>query len=249
MTFKDHFSTQSAIYRAARPRYAPELFAWLAQQAPARGLAWDAGCGTGQASTGLAQEFTRVLATDPSAAQIAQAEAAANIAYRVERAEQCSLPDASADLVTVAQALHWFELDAFHAQVRRVLKPGGIVAEWTYADCHIDSAVDAVKNRLYVDVLDSYWPPERRLVESGYAALAFPFARIAAPPFGLEAHWDLPGFLAYLRSWSATQRYIQAQGEDPVSALEADFAAAWGDAAQVRPVRWDLALRVGRVPG
>lgn len=246
MSFKDHFSTQSAIYRVARPRYAPELFAWLAAQAPGRALAWDAGCGTGQASVGLAAEFGRVIATDPSAAQIAQAEAAPNIEYRVERAEQSTLEDASADLVTVAQALHWFDLGAFHAEVGRVLRPGGIVAEWTYADCHVTPAVDAVKRTLYVDLLDSYWPPERRLVESGYAELAFPFTRLTAPTFELVAHWDLAAFLAYLRSWSATQRYIAATASDPVDELGARFAAAWGDAGEVRVVRWDLALRVGR---
>lgn len=243
--FKDHFSTQSAIYRAARPRYAAELFAWLAAQAPARALAWDAGCGTGQASSGLAAQFDRVFASDPSAAQIAHAQAAPNIDYRVERAEACSLADGCVDLVTVAQALHWFNLDAFHAEVVRVLRPGGVIAQWTYAQCAVVPAVDAVMRRLYVDVLDDYWPPERRLVESGYVALAFPFRRIAAPAFDLTAHWDLAAFLAYLRSWSATQRYIQANGDDPVAALTADFAAAWGEPAEWRPVRWDLALRVG----
>lgn len=246
MTFKDHFSTQSTIYRAARPRYAAALFDWLAAQAPGRALAWDAGCGTGQASVGLARVFDQVVATDPSAAQIAEAEAAPNIDYRVEAAEACSLADASVDLVTVAQALHWFALDAFHGQVRRVLRPGGVIAEWSYADCTVTPAVDAVTRFLYVELLDAYWPPERRLVESGYAELAFPFARIAAPQFGLEARWDLAGFLAYLRSWSATQRYLRAQDSDPVTDLEAEFGAAWGDAATVRPVRWGLVLRAGR---
>jgi SAM-dependent methyltransferase len=246
MSFKDHFSTQSAIYRTARPRYAPALFDWLAAQAPSRELAWDAGCGTGQASLGLATQFQRVIATDPSAAQIEQAEPAPNVDYRVERAEQSSLEAASADLVTVAQALHWFDLDAFHAEARRVLRPGGVVAEWTYADCHVTPEVDAVKRTLYVDLLESYWPPERRLVESGYAELDFPFERIAAPPFDLVAQWDLAAFLAYLRSWSATQRYIKANGSDPVDELADRFAAAWGNADEVRVVRWDLALRIGR---
>ena len=246
MTFKDHFSAHSSLSRSARPRYAPELFAWLAAQAPGRDLAWDAGCGNGQASIGLAAQFAQVIATDPSAAQIAQAEAAPNIDYRVEPAEASSLADASADLVTVAQALHWFDLDAFHAEVRRVLRPGGIVAQWSYADCAVTPAVDAVKQHLYVDLLDSYWAPERRLVESGYATLAFPFERIDAPPFELVAHWDLAAFLAYLRSWSATQRYLQANGEDPVAMLADAFAHAWGDADDVRPVRWSLALRAGR---
>jgi SAM-dependent methyltransferase len=245
MSFKDHFSTQSALYRAARPRYAPALFAWLAQQAPSRRLAWDAGCGTGQASISLAAEFEQVVATDPSAAQIAQADTAANIDYRVERAEAPSLADASADLITVAQALHWFELDAFNAQARRVLRPGGVMAQWTYADCHVTPAVDVVQQRLYAGTLETYWPPERRLVESGYASLDFPFRRLDTPAFDLVAHWDLAGFLAYLRSWSATQRYIKDRGRDPVDEVAAAFAAAWGDPAEVRTVRWDLALRVG----
>lgn len=245
MSFKDHFSTQSAIYRTARPRYAPGLFAWLAAQSPARALAWDAGCGTGQASVGLAAEFERVVATDPSAAQIGQADAMPNIDYRVERAESSTLADGSADLVTVAQALHWFDLDAFHAEAIRVLRPGGVMAQWTYADCAITPPVDAVKQRLYADVLETYWPAERRLVESGYATLAFPFRRVDAPTFDLVAQWDLAGFLAYLRSWSATQRYLKAVGRDPVDELADAFAAAWGDADEVRTVRWDLALRVG----
>lgn len=245
MSFKDHFSTQSAIYRTARPRYAPGLFAWLAAQSPARTLAWDAGCGTGQASVGLAAEFERVVATDPSAAQIGQAEAMPNIDYRVERAEASTLAEGSADLITVAQALHWFDLDAFHAEALRVLRRGGVMAQWTYADCAITPAVDAVKQHLYADVLEPYWPAERRLVESGYATLAFPFRRVGAPAFDLVAQWNLAGFLAYLRSWSATQRYLKAVGRDPVDELADTFATAWGDANEVRTVRWDLALRVG----
>ena len=247
MAFKDHFSSHAAVYRQARPRYDPAFFAWLAQQCAQRELAWDAGCGNGQATVALAPHFARVVGTDPSAPQVENAQAADSVEYRVEAAEQCSLPDASADLVTVAQALHWFDLDAFHAQVHRVLRPGGIVAQWSYADCRVGSAVDAVKNRLYVDVLDSYWAPERRLVESGYRELAFPFVRIEAPAFELRVEWNLAQFLAYLRSWSATQKYIQAHGVDPVGELEGDFARAWGDAAQPHPVVWDLATRVGSV--
>lgn len=245
-TFKDHFSGHAQVYRDARPHYDPALFAWLAAQCAQRDLAWDAGCGNGQASVALAAHYARVVGTDPSAAQIANAQAAPNVDYRVERAEACSLPDASADLVTVAQALHWFDLDAFHGQARRVLRPGGVIAQWSYADCRIDAAIDAVKNRLYVDVLDSYWAPERRLVESGYRELAFPFERIEAPPFELRVTWNLAQFLAYLRSWSATQKYLAAHGVDPVGAMERDFATAWGDGAQPREVVWDLAMRVGR---
>jgi SAM-dependent methyltransferase len=247
MTFKDHFSGHADIYREARPTYPPALFDWLARQASARDLAWDAGCGNGQASVALAAHFTRVVATDPSATQIANAQAQPNIDYRVEPAEQCSLADASSDLVTVAQALHWLDPPRFYTEVRRVLKPGGLFAAWAYADCRVDDAIDAIKDRLYVDLTGPYWPPERKQVDSGYRALAFPFDEIAAPAFEMGAHWTLAQFLAYLRSWSATQRYLKANGVDPVALIESDLARAWGDALAPRAVRWDFHLRCGRI--
>lgn len=246
MSFKDHFSGHAAIYREARPTYPPALFAWLASAAPARTLAWDAGCGNGQASGALAAHFERVVATDPSAAQIAQAHARHNIDYRVEPAEQSSLGDASADLVTVGQALHWFDLERFHAEVRRVLRPGGLVAEWTYADCTVTPAIDVHKDRLYTELTADYWPPERAFVESGYRTLAFPFDRLAAPAFDMVMPWDVEAFLAYLRSWSACQRYLAANGHDAVAHVEAPLRAAWGG-QRVRDVRWTLHLRCGRV--
>ena len=247
MSFKDHFSSHAAIYREARPTYPPALFEWLATQAPTRALAWDSGCGNGQASVALAGHFERVVATDPSAAQIAQAHAHTNIDYRVEPAEHSSLADAGTDLVTVGQALHWFDLERFHAEVRRVLRPGGVVAEWTYADCAVSPAIDVHKNRLYTELTGPYWTPERALVETGYRTLDFPFEAIPAPAFDMVMHWDVEAFLAYLRSWSASQRYLEANGHDPVTLIEAPLRAAWAG-EPVRRVRWTLHLRCGRVP-
>lgn len=247
MSFKDHFSGHASAYHEARPTYPDALFDWLAAQVPSRRLAWDAGCGNGQASIALARRFARVHATDPSATQIAQAEARANIDYRVEPAEACSLAGAGTDLATVAQALHWFDHARYYAEVRRVLAPGGIIAAWSYADCSVAPDVDAAKNRLYVDLTGPYWPPERRWIDEGYRTLPFPFDGIVAPAFEMRVEWTLAQFLAYLRSWSATQRYIAANGADPVALVEPDIAAAWGDATQARDVRWDFNLRVGRV--
>lgn len=247
MTFKDHFSGHAGAYHEARPTYPDALFDWLAAQVPARDLAWDAGCGNGQASVALAARFARVHASDPSAPQIANAPARANIDYRVEAAETCTLADASADLVTVAQALHWFEHARFYAEVKRVLKPGGVIAAWCYADCAVTPAVDALKNRLYVDLTGPYWPPERQHIEAGYRTLPFPFARIAAPAFAMRVDWTLAQFLAYLRSWSATQRYLKANGVDPVALVEADLAQAWGDPRIARNVCWDFHVLCGRV--
>jgi len=247
-SFKDHFSGHAGIYREARPTYPPALFAWLAGQPPARDLAWDCACGNGQATVALAAHFARVIGTDPSAAQIANAERQANVEYRIEPAEQATLDDASVSLVTVAQALHWIDLDRFYAEVRRVLKPRGVFAAWTYADCSSgDAAIDAIKNHLYVDLTGPYWPAERVHVESAYRTLSFPFEEITAPVFPMAAQWTVDHLLAYFRSWSATQRYIKARGEDPVSIVESDLRAAWGNAARVREVRWQFHLRAGRV--
>jgi len=246
--FKDHFSGHADVYREARPTYPAELFAWLATQAPDKALAWDAGCGNGQATAALAEHFTRVIGTDPSANQIAAAAPHGNIEYRVEPAEQPSLPDASASLVTVAQALHWFDHPRFYAEVKRVLKPGGVLAAWTYADCSTGvPAIDRIKDHLYVDLTGPYWPPERVHVDAGYTTLPFPFVEITAPAFDMVAHWTVEHFLAYLRSWSATQRYLKAKGVDPVGSIESDLRAAWGDAARGRDVRWKFFVRAGRV--
>lgn len=246
MSFKDHFSGHAGSYAAARPRYPGALYDWLAAQCARRELAWDAGCGNGQATVALAAHFGRVIGTDPSAPQIAQAEPATNVEYRVEPAEAPGLEDASADLVTVAQALHWFDLERFFPAVRRVLRPGGVFAAWTYGLSNVDAAVDRVFLRLYEDVLGPYWPAERRHVESGYATLPFPFERIETPGFEMHCDWTLAQYLAYLRSWSATQRYVRERGEDPVAQMGETFAQAWGDVSQTRAVRWPLGLRAGR---
>ncbi len=247
MTFKDHFSAHAAMYREARPEYPAALYDFLAGEAPSTERAWDAGCGNGQASIDLAARFNEVVATDPSAEQIANASARPNISYRVEPAEQSSLAAGTVDLVCVAQALHWFDITRFHAEVRRVLKPRGVVAFWTYADCRVDVQVDAQKNRLYNDLAGPYWLPERALVATGYASLPFPFERIRAPAFELCMRWTFDQFIAYLRSWSATQRYIRALGHDPVALIENDLRAAWGESARVREVRWDFHLHCGRI--
>lgn len=245
--FKDHFSGHSTLYRDARPVPPADWFDWLAGQVPDRALAWDAGCGNGQASLGLAAHFERVVATDPSATQIAQASAHPVIDYRVEPAERSTLAAGSLSLVNVSQALHWFDLDAFHAEVRRVARPGALLAISAYGNCSVDRAVDAVELRLYAETLGGDWPAERALVDTGYRELPFPFDPVGTPSFGMHADWNLPQFLAYLRSWSATQRYLKRTGVDPVAAAAPALAEAWGDPGQVRAVRWPFFTRVGRI--
>jgi SAM-dependent methyltransferase len=247
MVFKDYFSGHAALYRDARPLPPRDWFAWLAGQARELDLAWDAGCGNGQASVGLAAHFAQVVATDPSATQIARAQAHEGVDYRVEAAEHSSLATASASLVSVSQALHWFDLDTFYAEVRRVAKQGALLAVSAYGNCSVDRTVDAAERALYADTLAADWPPERALVDAGYRDLPFPFERVDTPSFAMHAAWDLAQFLAYLGSWSATQRHHARTGVDPVQRAAPALAAAWGDPQQVRTVRWPFLTLVGRV--
>lgn len=244
--FKDHFSGHAADYRQFRPTYPMELFAFLASAALGRELAWDCGAGSGQAAVPLAEHFTKVFATDASAEQVKNAETHPKVEYAVAPAEACPLPDASADLVTVAQALHWFDLTRFYSEVNRVLRPGGVLAVWTYDLHRVSAEVDPLLERLQVEFVGPYWPPERALVDAGYRTIPFPFDEVSAPQFELTAEWPLPALLGYMNTWSATKRFEAANGFSPVARLENDFAAVWGDPATVRTVRWKLALRVGR---
>ena len=247
MTFKDHFSGHASDYASARPHYPPALFDWLAAQCKHRTLAWDAGCGNGQAATALAGRFELVFASDPSAEQIAAAELHPRIRYAVEPAERCSLPDGSAALVIVAQAMHWFDAPRFQAEARRVLVPGGLFSAWTYAQSRVTSAVDAVFDRFHDELLEGYWPAGREHVIDGYRALPFAFSRFAdVPAFEMRCEWTLPQYLAYLRSWSASQRYLRETGNDAIALISPDMSAAWGDPMLRRAVIWPLSLHVGR---
>lgn len=246
-SFTDHFAGVAGQYAASRPTYPAELFAWLAEQCDGHGLCWDCATGSGQAAQDLALYFREVLATDASAAQLAEAAPHPRIQYRQAPAESSGLPDRCVDLVVVAQALHWFDVPAFHAEARRVLKPGGLIAEWCYGVQAIEGdAPNQLLQHFYHQVVGPYWPPERRHIENAYAELAFPFARIEAPAFALRAQWTLAQLLGYLRSWSASARYQAARGEDPVAGLERQLAPLWGDADACREVVWPLTLRVGR---
>ena len=244
--FVDHFGSVSSHYAEARPIYPDALFAWLHGLCAEHKRVWDCGAGNGQASRALAALFDSVVATDASAKQIGQAEPHPKIAYRVASAENSGLADASVDLVTVAQALHWFDFDLFFIEVKRVLKQKGLLAVWSYGRQSLEGDdVDAVFQRFYSETVGPFWPPERRHVEEGYRSIPFPFAVIDAPPFDMTVEWNLPQLLAYVRSWSATGRYLDVHGVDPVPRLEADLGSLWGDPAHPRTVQWPLVVLVG----
>jgi SAM-dependent methyltransferase len=245
MGFSDHFSTQSVVYAEFRPNYPEEIFAWLSSQCKERNLCWDAATGNGQAAEALAGYFARVYASDGSASQIAAARKSANIEYAVEVAEQTRLAAESCDLVTVAQAYHWFDHAKFHAEVSRVLKPSGVLAVWGYGLHEVTPQIDAVTREYYHDVVGAYWPAERRHVENHYAEIAFPFAEMPTPQWQIRAEYSLPELLGYLESWSATQRYRKENSKDPLALVKTKLAAVWGD-AKTRTVRWPIFMRVGR---
>ena len=246
--FANHFGAVSRQYAESRPTYPPDLFEWLAQQAPLRDLAWDCGAGSGQASVALAAFFDRVVATDASAEQLAHATTHPGVSYRMAPAQASGLADETVSLVTVAQALHWFALDAFYDEVRRVLRPGGVIAAWTYGAFELDHpAADAIVRAYHYDTVGSYWPPEREHVERGYRDLPFAFERIVAPAFHMTSRWTLAQVVGYLRSWSSTARYAATHGRDPVADVERRLRDVWTDAARAVTVDWPLSILAGRV--
>lgn len=244
MSFKDHFSKQAADYAKFRPRYPHELFVYLGSIAPSPQVAWDCGTGSGQAAIGLTSVFDRVIATDASENQIANAQPHDRVEYGIAPAENSGLDSETIDLIMVAQALHWFDLDLFYTEVRRVLKPCGVLAASAYNLLHIAPAMDEVVNRYYHEVVGPYWPPERKLVEQ-FADLPFPFHEIRSPKFKMTVHWNLDHLIGYLRTWSSTQRFIAAKGDDPLEQVTDELYRAWGTPEQTRKVIWPLTVRIG----
>ena len=241
----DHFSTQSAEYADFRPSYPPELYRWIVRHCPGRDIAWDCACGSGQATMGLVRYFGSVVATDLSRSQLDHAPVSPSIVWRVAHAEESGIEDSSVDLVTVAQALHWFDLRRFWLEVNRVLRSDGVIAVWCYGVFELDDPqIKSVCDRFYRETVGEFWPPERRLVEEGYRSLTFPFAEVRSPRFDLEVDWSMEQLLGYFASWSATARYRQAKRIDPIPELRSVLSPHFTQAT-IR-VRWPLSLRVGR---
>jgi SAM-dependent methyltransferase len=212
-----------------------------------REVAWDAGCGSGQLSTLLPARFARVIATDPSAHQIAQARAHPGVEYRQASAEASGLESGSVDLAVAAQAAHWFDLPRYYAEVRRVVRPGGLVALLAYGVVHVDRDLITIVDRFYWQTLAGFWPQERTIVEEGYRSLPFPFPELKTPAFAMTATWSLAQLLGYVRTWSAVQAIERERGGDAYAGFARALSAVWGDPDSRRDVRWDVALRLGRV--
>ena len=244
--FKDHFSQRAADYAKFRPQYPRALFEFVAAKAPDQDLAVDCATGNGQAALGLSEFFRQVVALDASAKQIASAQPDDRVQYRVATAESTGLPDDSCDAVTVAQALHWFDLDAFYAEAKRILKRGGVLAVWAYNYLRVSPDIDAVLRRFHDEIVGPFWPPERKLVGHGYRDLPFPFEEIAVPELWIETRWTVAHLLGYLHTWSAAQRYQAEKGRDPLALIENELVALWGDPEAERLGVWPLVVRLGR---
>ncbi|PYK70386.1 MAG: class I SAM-dependent methyltransferase [Verrucomicrobia bacterium] len=223
MKFKDHFSGHAVEYAKFRPRYPDKMFEYLASISPRPERAWDCATGNGQAAVGLARHFDNVTATDATAQQIESAD----------------------DLILVAQALHWFDIDRFFTEAKRVLKEDGVLAISSYNVLQISPEIGAIIRNFYRKTTGPFWPPERELVETDYEDIKFPFAELSPVRFEMRARWTLHHLAGYLRTWSATQKFIAARGFDPVDSLVRELGTVWKNPEELREIKWPLHLRVG----
>ncbi|NTV99631.1 MAG: class I SAM-dependent methyltransferase [Chlorobiaceae bacterium] len=244
-TFKDYFSHNSRSYREFRPEYPEALFRWLAGISPRHWAALDCGCGTGQASLGLADYFQKVYAIDPSVSQITNALPDPKVTYLAVPAEETGFDDGSFDLVIAAQSLHWFDLESFYPEVRRLASAGAAFAAISYGLLSVDAEVDKVLGKLYRDILGPYWPQERRHVDDGYRSLPFPFAEIPVPAFRIKEQWGLERFLGYLSTWSAVKEMESATGRNALQMTGDELRESWGSPDETKLVSWPLAVRAG----
>ena len=246
-SFQDYFSAGATAYAQHRPTYPLELVDFLARNCSHHYVAWDCGCGSGQLSTLLAERFERVIAMDSSSAQLANAKRHPRVQYCIGSAEASGLTDESVDLAVAAQAAHWFDLQAYYAEVRRVTKPGGIFALITYGNMMADETVLQVLHHFYENVTGPYWPSGRRHVEDGYRSFPFPFVELETPQLEIRRNWDLVATIGYVETWSATAALRHTNGDAPVEKFRRDLKEAWGAKETVRAIRWPLSIRLGRV--
>lgn len=241
------FTPLAPTYARARPRYPPELYAWLASLCPRRELAWDAATGNGQAAVGLARHFDLVVATDISPGQIAHAAGDPRVQYRVAPAEASGLEAGSVDLAAVATALHWLPLEGFFAEVRRVARPGAVFAAWTYHAGTCEPPFDSIIHRFYWEIARPHFLPGVQIVDDRYETVIFPGEEIEAPPFRVVADWTLSQTLDYLRSWSGVAEHHARTGVDLVTEFTPELARLWDDPGETRPFCMPIVMKARRL--
>ncbi len=246
MKFQDHFSRQSEMYLKARPTYPEELFEYLAGISPNNNLCWDCATGNGQAAVSLASHFIKIIATDGSEKQIANAIKAENIEYRTGTAEVSGLENNSIDLITVATAAHWFKHDLFYEEAQRVIAPNGILAIWTYSEAKISTEIDELMEWFMYTYLYDYWPDGRWYVRNKYETLPFPFESMQTPNFYCRANWNKQQWLNYVQSWSSYNAYVAKHNTDPLEMLLPKLNTLWNE-NENKPVVWQLHLKCARL--
>lgn len=244
-TSKNWFDRGGQVYARFRPEYPLGLAQFLAEIAPSRACAVDVGCGNGQLTVQLAAHFDQVIGLDPSADQITHARAQKNVRYICAPAENLPLPDRSANLITAAQAAHWFDLPTFYAEARRIATEGALIALISYNVLQLPGGLQERFSRFYHAEIGPYWPPERKLVDSGYREINFPFEEREAPEMKIQRVWELSDFLGYLSTWSAIQRVNDAGRGDILTGFVRDISLLWGDPMKKQAVSWPINMRVG----
>lgn len=246
MEFKDHFSRQAALYAKSRPTYPDGLFDYLASLVKTNDLCWDCATGNGQAAVSLSKYFKKVIATDGSKQQLHAAPPVSNIEYREALAENSGLPDHCTDLITVAQAAHWFDLHKFYAEAERVAKKGSLLAVWTYSEARISPEIDKVVEKFEYGFLEKYWPDQRWYVRNKYQTLPFPYKTWETPPFACTMNWNKAQWLNYVQSWSAYDNYKRKNSAEPLPVLLAELDPLWPE-AEIKSVMWPIHLKCARL--
>lgn len=249
MSFKDHFSKQSADYAKFRPTYPQVMYDFILQHLKARNTAWDVATGNGQVAVVLAKYFNKMIATDASENQIRHAAQHPKISYIVSTAENSGLPENSCDLITVGQALHWFDFERFFQEVKRVAKKECFFASWGYRFSHVSPEVDVLTKKFDEEIVGPYWPKERVFVNEQYNTIPLPFKPVDAPQFYLKCSWTMHELMGYLNTWSSTQQYISAKRHNPLDLIEKDMLTAWGNPEQQREILWPIYFKAGWVEG
>jgi len=244
---RNWFDQGGRAYSRFRPEYPPELARFLASVSPDTVLAVDVGCGNGQLTGQLAMHFDKVLGLDPSADQIAHASAHPRVAYACAPAEQLPVADHGASLITAAQAAHWFDLPRFYDQVRRIGAANAVLALISYGVPRVDDELAPRFGHFYWREIGPYWPAERKLVDTGYADLPFPFAEQTAPALEIRKDWNLEELLGYISTWSAVRSVREASREGILQSFASDLTALWGDPTHLRAVRWPINMRLGKL--
>jgi ubiquinone/menaquinone biosynthesis C-methylase UbiE len=245
--FIDLFSNVADNYARYRPLYPQALADYLAGISPAQETGVDCGCGSGQFSRLLATRFKQVHGVDGSIQQISQAPKLENVTFHVAPVEATGLSSGVADIVTAATAAHWFDLPRFYKEVRRLLKPGGVIALICYTNMRITPEIDAITDEFYGETVGPYWPPQRQLIETGYRYIDFPFQELQPPDMHIETEWEMMHLVGYLRTWSATQGFEKAHGVEALKPFVEKLQRAWGDPQKKRKAIFPLAMRIGRI--